>query len=299
MSSKRKLSDVDSEIESSNKSTKKPPKKAKTAAKKPTKKAKKEVTVSKKPTKVAKKGVTATKKPTKKANKEVTAPIPAIVPKEDKVKVQIKLWTNDEDDEDEEKGDFIDSDDFEKAEGLAFESLGGEADNSFCVRKGFARVLLDGENVGRINFTLIQRDRLGGNYTFLRVCDSDSSELEDIATKYFNDDGSLNKALKKQISLEVNRASYATSMYINSIELKEPYDRTADDDNVYVGATALANLVNSWALATQRTTFVMYIADGIESKRGFSTEMQDMDARQFTEAGFQTLEDGYMCYEVW
>lgn len=176
--------------------------------------------------------------------------------KDGNVKVEIKFFGHtdqydqpiDETEFDENNGGlFIDVSDEAGCDQFEFENFGWEGDYE-CVRKCNARVLLDDRKIGNIEFTLICRDNfgLGGNsLTFWDACDADSAELEQIATKFFEPDGTLKKALSKRLDDPHGMAHCGAFMYINEINLEAPYDRTANDEGVEVAAQAIDKLIHA------------------------------------------------------
>ncbi len=86
-------------------------------------------------------------------------------------------------------------------------------------------------------------------------------------------------------------ADVGTIMYIEKFDLGEEYGRCAVADKAHVATAALQLLINSDAMANCPLTLVMYIPEGRVDERGpFDRDLQEMDARPFQLAGFQTIQ---------
>lgn len=195
--------------------------------------------------------------------------------------------------DDKKKYLYIDVDDENEDEEFLFKDLGYQGEYS-CTRECRARVLLDNEIIGFIQFVLINRDEL---YDDMEVpCESLSDELYQISQKYFKPDGSLKGTLKKLCKHDMSHLG--SFMYISKIDLKKPYDRVVLD-NLYVGAAAITKLINSTLLLKAEDimyTLAMYLPDGL-----FNYGM-DYNATLKNLAGFKsfrTKECLYMFYEAY
>ena len=203
--------------------------------------------------------------------------------------------------DDEKKYLYIDVDDENEDEEFLFKDLGYQGEYS-CTRECKARVLLDNEIIGFIEFVLINRDEL---YDDMEVpCDSLSDELYQISQNYFKPDGSLKGTLKKLCKHDMSHSG--SFMYISKIDLKKPYDRVAEGDNVYVGAAAITKLINSTLLFKAEDimyTLAMYLPDGLYNYgMSYSATLKDLDSRQFMSAGFKSFRTKkclYMFYEAY
>lgn len=176
------------------------------------------------------------------------------------VKVELRFFTpaTNDSDFDECNGVYIDAGDTEGGETFKFENMGWEGDYG-CTRKGYARILLGDRKIGSIYYTLINRDDLSypAGISFWEACDAESAELEQIASKFFKLDGSLKKDLSKHLkdcADSTGMAHLGVFMYITKIELEAPYDRTASEENVYVGAQAISKLLNACAMNNENLT---------------------------------------------
>ena len=202
--------------------------------------------------------------------------------------------------DDKKKYLYIDVDDENEDEEVLFKDLGYQGEYS-CTRECEARVLLDNEIIGSIKFALINRAYL---YNDMEVpCESHSDELYQFSQKYFKSDGSLKGTLKQLCKRDMSH--YGSFMYISEIELKKPYDRVAEGDNVYVGTAAITKLINSTLLSETEDieyTLAMYIPDRQYNNRmDYDATLEDLDSRQFLSAGFKSLRSKkclYMFYEA-
>lgn len=133
-----------------------------------------------------------------------------------------------------------------------------------CSRNGTARVLVDGKQIGTIDFTMIDRECFlsGRGISFWEACDAESAELETIASQFFKPNGSLKPTLTRRLKVKNSNASAHGGyfMYIKAISLDAPYDRTATDENARVGAIAISKLIRSPAMWSDNgmTSLVMY-----------------------------------------
>ena len=158
-----------------------------------------------------------------------------------------------------------------------------------CLRMGSARVSVNDAQVGTISFVLINRDEIKSTFglNVWEPCDAYSAELDQLASLYLKPDGALKGALKKKCQ---QMADVGTIMYIEKFNLGKEYGRCADEDKVHVATEALQLLVDSEAMANCPVTLVMYIPDGRVNDFGpFDRYLQQMDARPFQLAGFQSI----------
>ena len=184
---------------------------------------------------------------------------------------------------------------------IPFQHFGYEG-YSRCVRIVAAKVSLGDEIIGKIRFVLLNRSF---GLPFEIVCDCESRDMSDIAQRFFKSNGDLKGKLKKLCKNDCT--NFGTFMYIKTIDLQAPYDKYAMDENVAVAAEAINLLVNSSVLIEQESvglTLIMYVPDGeLPNSMERSWAVMEKDARQFSQAGFETLRIGsricfYMYYEA-
>ena len=110
---------------------------------------------------------------------------------------------------DKKKYLYIDVNDENIDEEFLFKDLGYQGE-FYCTRECEARVLLDNEIVGSIEFVLINRDELSDDMEV--PCESNSEELYQIS-QYFKPDGSLKGTLKKLCKHDMSHVG--SLMYIS------------------------------------------------------------------------------------
>lgn len=224
------------------------------------------------------------------------------------ISVEVRVW-KDRDDSDYEEFDIPEEDVVyvdvkntrmgEETEGLlpyvlTFNQLGCGGDYP-CCRKGTARVKMNGSVIGTINYTLINRDELGGGgVDFCEVCDAESAELELVASLFFKPRGygELTKKFCKAMvdnEDEISMPNLGVFVYINSIKMDEPYGRDCAEENVTVAATALDLFFSSSAFFADEltATLAMYIPDGLAND-SYHPRLLGQDMRAFKKAGFGT-----------
>ncbi len=142
----------------------------------------------------------------------------------------------------------MDVDDAATWEDARFENLGSVAEYG-CSRRGVARVLLDDRRIGTISYTLISRGMLGGGVSFLEACDAISQELEQIASKFFKQDGALTKKFLQRLNDKdtMGMANFGCFLYINSVRLEAPFSNSANVHHVKVAATAIEKFMTAQA----------------------------------------------------
>lgn len=163
-----------------------------------------------------------------------TEPVSGVI----KVELQYFSDAHDDDDENEDNKEFIDVDDEEGSLRFDFENFGWSTDYPDSLRNGLARISLDGNKIGTLSYSLLNRDGLGYGLSFWELCDSESAELEQIAAKFFLADGSLKTTLLRHLSSQSKQAmsNMGSFLYIKSVNLHAPYDRTSSVENsVIVG----------------------------------------------------------------
>ena len=201
-----------------------------------------------------------------------------------------------------EKIRYVNVEDEEEAEEICFSNLGGKycSDYTDCHRNCQVRVLYDGNVIGSILLSIINRDLLGGLNIF-EPCDAQSAEMCSIAEAFFKPDGELRGALQKRCTGHM--ANIGCFMYIKEIKLDPPYNREADETNMLVAAEAIGKLVNSAVFDTEEmnVTLAMYLPDGrYNNGMRYDKSLLELDARQFKQAGFdviRTRECSYFYFE--
>jgi hypothetical protein len=211
------------------------------------------------------------------------------------VKIQLASVEGEQDDDeefgDEAEGEYVDSED-QNEDGIPFDKIGSGGDYD-CARNGHAKVFLDGNEIGSIGFTMINRD---AGESFHAVCDAESSELEKISGTFFKDDGSLKRSFLRLLSdpSDLATANFFCFLYIKRVKLKSPFHSHCADENVRVAATALVKLIDSTVLNSSEfnTSLTMYIPDGYDHQRqAHSPHFEALDQRAYLQAGFRVLED--------
>jgi hypothetical protein len=166
---------------------------------------------------------------------------------QNRVKVELKFNQSDKYDDDddlEKEHEYVDMADVEKCADLEFMNYGYEGYYS-CTRNGTARVSLDGVNIGEITFTIIDREPISyGLYPPMAVVCDEASDLFDVAFHHFKDNGRLKSTLNKKLTDDANQGFF---VYISTIELRPPYDRTATEENVAIAAMAIYKFMDSRA----------------------------------------------------
>lgn len=178
------------------------------------------------------------------------------------IKVELQYFSDADDDDDydddenEDKKEFIDVDDEEGSLRFGFENFGWSSDYPDSLRNGHARISSDGKKIGTVSYCLINRDGLGHGLSFWELCDSESGELEQIAAKFFQADGSLKPTLLRRLSSHSKLAmsNMGSFLYIKSLNLDAPYNRTESVDNATIVGKAIEKLVFASAFYNDNVT---------------------------------------------
>lgn len=131
------------------------------------------------------------------------------------------------------------------------------------------------------------------------LCDVLSGELLDISEKFFTDSGYLKGALKTRCKSEL--CDTGDLMYIRSVELK-PLPNYDAELKQAIRSISIAKLIDSPLFRQDNITLlslVLYIPDGrIGGSGSAHSDVREMDALPFRQAGFELIRPWYMFKET-
>ena len=119
-----------------------------------------------------------------------------------------------------------------------------------CVQHVKATIALDGEQAGRIELVLVDRDVRGAN--FYEICDAESQELVDVAFALFDRDGATPRLRALEELDAVDHVDEGIFAYVSKLRVDAPDPRC---DVATEALRQLQDLVGGWNVAT-------YICEG-------------------------------------
>ena len=119
-----------------------------------------------------------------------------------------------------------------------------------CVQHVKATIALDGEQAGRIELVLVDRDVRGAN--FYEICDAESQELVDVAFALFERDGATPRLRALEELDAVDHVDEGIFAYVSKLRVDAPDPRC---DVATEALRQLQDLVGGWNVAT-------YICEG-------------------------------------